>query len=582
VSVRPEELDPPRTSVPRAADPVLSVSGLTLESVRGDALVEVFQDASLELPAGEVVLLVGPSGSGKSLFAKLLAGLLGPATGTIRIAPTARMEVRLRDGRACELLGSGHYPARLRGAVGYMFQHHALFDELTVAENVRMGGDQARDPLRGRAWHDWLDLAASRVRLERLLASPIEPLSGGQRQRASLLRMLALRPEILVYDEPTSGLDPDAAGRVADMIRDAQHPAPETLPSAGDPGAPAAEPRPRLSLVVTHDYANLLRVADRVVILDERRRFEVREARTDAQREALAREVQGTLARWQAAKPRPIARKDVRAIANDAAWRAFAAAPAALVDGARALPRLFLRSWRWHARFAWNALRLLVLGAIPFTAVGGAAIGLVVAYFSLNSVPRELQAHAEPVFIEPMIQGLGLALFQVLAPLFAAICLAARSGAATAGHVSNLERSSQLDALRVLGVPPTLLLGDKIVLAFAVGMPLLAAVAFAASSAACLAVVLVTRPLATWYTWRASYFAGLGAGPLDLPYRGTWWVLAKLVPAGVICGAIAWREGARPKATSEDVNRAITRTIMLGILAVLAVFFLVLVLEVGP
>lgn len=567
MSAAEQELAKSETAATAAAPPVLSVSGLSLESVRGRSLVEVFQDASLELAAGEVVLLVGPSGSGKSLFSKLLAGLLGKATRTIRIAPTARMVVTLRDGRACDVLAGANYPARLRGAVGYMFQHHALFDELTVEENIRFGRDQAREPLRGREFADWLHEAAARVRLERLLASPIEPLSGGQRQRASLLRMLALRPEILVYDEPTSGLDPDAAGRVADMIRETQHAAAEAV-------------RPRLSLVVTHDYANLLRVADRVVILGERRDFSVREVRTEEQRESLAREIKQALARWEAAKPREIERKDVRAIENDAAWRAFTGAPRALADRARALPRLLFGSWRWHLRFGWNTFRLLVLNAIPFTAIGGAALGLVVAYFSLNSVTQEVQALAEPLFIEKMIQGLGLALFHVLAPLFAAICLAARSGAAISGHVSNLERSSQLDAMRVLGVPPAGLLGEKIVLSFAIGMPLLAAVCFVSASIACLAVVLLTRPLATWYTWQSSYFAGLGASAFDLPYRGTWWALAKLVPAGILCGAIAWREGARPKATSEDVNRAITRTIMLGILTVLAVFFIVLVVEI--
>jgi ABC-type Fe3+/spermidine/putrescine transport system ATPase subunit len=130
---------------------VLSVSGLTVESVRGRALVEIFQDAALDLRAGEVVLLVGPSGSGKSLFAKLLAGLVGPGTGSLRIAPTARLAVSLRDGRTEEVLAGAHYPDALRGAIGYMFQFHALFDELSVEENIRFGRDQAREPIRGRA-----------------------------------------------------------------------------------------------------------------------------------------------------------------------------------------------------------------------------------------------------------------------------------------------------------------------------------------------------------------------------------------------------------------------------------------------
>jgi energy-coupling factor transporter ATP-binding protein EcfA2/ABC-type transporter Mla maintaining outer membrane lipid asymmetry permease subunit MlaE len=546
---------------------VLSVSGLSLESVRGRSLVEIFQDAALELPPGEVVLLVGPSGGGKSLFTKLLAGLLGPWTGSLRIAPTARMTVSLRDGRTLEALAGGHYPAGLRGAVGYMFQDHALFDELTVEENIRFGRDQAREPLAGDAWTTWLHESAARLRLERLLASPIAPLSGGQRQRVSLLRMLALRPEIMVFDEPTSGLDPDSASRVADMIREAQHEGPEDV-------------RPRLSLVVTHDYANLLRVADRVVILDPSRRFSVRQIEDESARAALALELPAIFATWEGARGRPLEAADVRRIQGDADWRRFTSLPAVFQERVEGAPRLLLRSWRWHARFAWSTLRLLVVNAIPFTALGGAAVGLVLAYFSLNSIPQAIQGQAEPVFIEELLRGLGLALFQVLAPLFAAICLAARSGAAVSGHVSNLERSSQLDALRVLGMPPGALLGDKIVLSFALGMPLLAAVTFVSATAASLAVVLLTRPLATFYTWKTSFFAGLGHGPFDLPYHGTGWLVAKLVPAGILCGLVAWRQGSRAKTSSEDVNHAITRTIMQGILIVLAVFFVVLLLEI--
>jgi energy-coupling factor transporter ATP-binding protein EcfA2 len=555
---------------------VLKVSGLTVESVRGRSLVEVFHDAALELPAGEVVLLVGPSGSGKSLFTKLLAGLVGTWTDGLRIAPTAKIEVALASGPAVSVLERAAYPPELRGAVGYMFQYHALFDELTVEENVRFGADQARAPLRGKAWEDWLAQAAARVRLERLLASPIDPLSGGQRQRASLLRMLALRPEVLIYDEPTSGLDPESAHRVAELIRETQSPPPQPSPASGGGGTTG----PRLSIVVTHDYANLLRVADRIVVLDPSRRFTVHETRTDEDRARLAKELPETFAKWESAKGRTLEARDAKRIKDDAAWRRLLAVTSVAKNALVETPRLYARSWRWHLRFLWTTFRLLVLTAIPFTALGGAAVGLVLAWFSLNAVPQALQAQAEPVFIEEILRGMGMGLYQVLAPLFAAICLSARSGAAVSGHVSNLERTSQLDALRVLAVPPFALLGDKIVLSFAVGMPLLAAVTFASATLSSLAVVLLTRPLATWYSWKASFFQNLGAGPLDLPYHGTGWLLAKLVPAGIVCGLIAWREGAAPKSGSEDVNRAITRTIMQGILAVLGVFFLVLVLEI--
>jgi energy-coupling factor transporter ATP-binding protein EcfA2/ABC-type transporter Mla maintaining outer membrane lipid asymmetry permease subunit MlaE len=546
---------------------VLEVSGLTVESLQGENLHAVFHDAELELPEGEVVLLVGPSGSGKTLFTKLLAGLLDPGTRGLHIGPTSRIRLRMRSGDTVAVLGEGRYPARLHGALGYMFQYHALFDELSVEQNIRFGGDQATTPLPPGGFDEQLHDQARRLKLDRLLGTEIDVLSGGQKQRTSLLRMLALRPELLIYDEPTSGLDPDAARRVAELVREVQHDAPESM-------------RPGMSLVVTHDYQSLLGVADRVVIIDPQRGLRVHAVRTEEERARLREELAEALRTWEAPKPRPLTPQQRRTIRDRADWYRFKGAPGRLFDLVRAVPKLYARSLGWHHRFGWSIFRLLVLGAIPFTALAGLAIGLVVSYFSLNSVPEQLQSQVEPIFIEEIIQGLGLALYQILAPLLAAICLTARSGAAIAGHLSNMERSSQLDALRVLGMPPWVLLGDKVAVSFMIGMPLHAAICFVTSSIAALIVVLMTRPLVTWYTFTSSYFAGLGEHWLDLPYQGTGWLLAKLIPAGLLCALLAWREGVKKKATSGDVNRAITRAIMQGILCVIIVFFVVLLFEV--
>ncbi|RME75161.1 MAG: ATP-binding cassette domain-containing protein [Planctomycetota bacterium] len=560
-----ERAGPESASAPRT---VLEVQRLTVESLQGDGLHTIFHDASLSLPAGEVVLLVGPSGSGKTLLTKLLAGLIDRGSPRLRIGPNSEIVLGLRSGERVRVLGpNGRYPARLRGALGYMFQYHALFDELTVRDNIRFGADMASDPLPPDAFERELQQLARELKLEHVLDAPIDALSGGQKQRTALLRMLALRPEILIYDEPTSGLDPDASARVAARIRQVQHHGP-------------AEVRPGMSLVVTHDYPSLLGVADRVVLIDPRRGFEVHPVRSDAEREALRSLLAEALHRWQAPPPRPIPPRDRTLLRDRAAWHRLRTAPGRLFDLLRATPRLLARSARWHRRFAASIFGLLVLGALPFTALAGLAIGLVVSYFSLNSVPQQLQGQLEPIFIEEILRGLGLALYQILAPLLAAICLTARSGAAIAGHLSHMERSSQLDALRVLGMPPWVLLGDKVVLSFMVGMPLHAAVCFATASLAALLVVLATRPLVTWYTFSHSYMAGLGAHVLDLPYTGSGWLLAKLVPAGLLCGLLAWRQGVRPKRDATDVNRAITGAIMQGILCVIAVFFVVLLFEV--
>lgn len=548
---------------------VLEVSGLTVGSVRNESMVDVFADVDLSLPAGEVVLLVGPSGSGKTLFTKLLAGLVGPATRGLHIADTASMALTLPDGERLEALGPQRYPAKLRGTVGYMFQFHALFDELTVEENILFARDQAKRKWDQAEWDDWLHDEATRLKLDGLLPAAIENLSGGQRQRAALLRMLALRPPLLIYDEPTSGLDPEAATRVADLIHEIQH------------GGAEAH-RPGLSLVVTHDYGNLLAVADRVVAITPQRTLTAFSITCPEDREAISAKLNAILERWQAPPSRPLTAKTLRLLNSRTDWRSWREAPGALADLVKATGRLYAKSWRWHRRFGVHMLRTLVLGALPFMTLTGLSIGCVIAYFSLNAVPEQIQAQAEPIFIEEILKGLGLGLYQILCPLLAAICLTARSGAAVAGYLSNLERSQQMGALGVLGVPPWLLLGDKIAVAFMIGMPLLAFVCFAASSAASLVVVLMTRELVTWNTFTTSFVSGLGSGWLDLPYHGTGWLLAKLVPAGFVCSLIAWRRGTQAKSSSADVNHAITKTIMEGILAVIVVFFLVLLLEIEP
>ncbi|MHC4390353.1 MAG: ATP-binding cassette domain-containing protein [Planctomycetota bacterium] len=560
---------------PRA---VVRVRGLSVESVTEGRAVEVLRRAELDLFEGEVVLLVGPSGSGKSLFTKLIAGLLGRGTDTLHLAAGAEISITLKDGVSRDVIGSARYPTELRGAIGYMFQYHALFDELSVEQNIRLGLDLARTRRPRAEASAWLADRAHHLKLDRLLGRSIEPLSGGQRQRVSLLRTLALRPELLIYDEPTSGLDPDTARRVAELVREVQH-----GPEGGGvkaPGEGAASPElPRLSIVVTHDYEHLLGIADRVVLLDTDRGFAVIETPDAASREAARVRIVEALACFEPATPRPLSAHQARAVRREAEWERLRSAPGRMFDLLRTMPARYLRLWRWHGRFGWSAFRLLIIGAIPFLVLGGTAIGMILSYFSLNAIPRALQTKAEPVFIEEMIRTLGVALYQILAPLFTAICLAARSGAAVAGHVSNLERSAQLDALRVLGLPPAALYADKIVIAFAVGMPLLTALAFCAATLSCMGVILLTRPLATWYTFEHSFFSGLAQHAFDLPYAGTEWVLCKLVPAGILTGLIAWSLGAGKKATSEDVNRAITKAIMRGILCVITVFFLVLLVE---
>jgi len=204
---------------------------------------DVLRGVTLDVRAGETLVVLGGSGSGKSVLLKHMNALLTPDAGSVEVEG-----VVLGSCREDEL-------ARIRRNVAMLFQQAALFDSLTVAENVAYplrehhlcAEPELRD--RVRTALDMVGLAGT----EALMPSE---LSGGMRKRAALARALVLEPRAILYDEPTTGLDPVVAAKVNHLIRDLQR---------------------RLGLtgvVVTHDLGSAFFVADRIAFLhDGRIRF---------------------------------------------------------------------------------------------------------------------------------------------------------------------------------------------------------------------------------------------------------------------------------------------------------------------
>lgn len=199
--------------------------------------VPVLRGLSLEVRRGETLVVLGGSGSGKSVLLKHINGLLRPERGTVEV-----------DGQTINGLDEASL-VPVRRKVGMLFQQGALFDSLTVADNVayplreHRALPRAAIPARVREVLEMVELAGS----EELM--PAE-LSGGMRKRAALARALALQPEALLYDEPTTGLDPVVGAKINRLIRDLQR---------------------RLNLtsvVVTHDLASAFFIADRIAFLD--------------------------------------------------------------------------------------------------------------------------------------------------------------------------------------------------------------------------------------------------------------------------------------------------------------------------
>jgi len=193
---------------------------------------------NFSLQPGEVTTLLGPSGAGKTIILKLIMGLMWPQRGSVRI-----MGSDLNSMSEQEL-------SALRVNIGMLFQGAALFDSLTVFENVAYG-------LRERGERDEAKIASIvESRLEMVGLPGINKklpsqLSGGQKKRVGLARALASSPKIMLYDEPTTGLDPTSTRKIDDLI----------VKFAKESGI--------TSLVVTHDIQSARRVSDRWMLLSK-------------------------------------------------------------------------------------------------------------------------------------------------------------------------------------------------------------------------------------------------------------------------------------------------------------------------
>jgi phospholipid/cholesterol/gamma-HCH transport system ATP-binding protein len=205
---------------------------------------EVLKGLTLEVPEGATTTVIGGSGSGKSVTLKHIVGLMKPDEGDVWV-----------DGENVSRLDQESV-YRLRRNVGYVFQFAALFDSMTVGENVGLGlkrlGDKSPEEIDERV-RECLRM----VDLDDYGPSYPSELSGGQKKRAGLARAIATRPKYILYDEPTTGLDPVTAAVIDELI----------IRMSQELGV--------TGLVITHDMRSAFRISDRMAMLyDGRIRFE--------------------------------------------------------------------------------------------------------------------------------------------------------------------------------------------------------------------------------------------------------------------------------------------------------------------
>jgi len=216
-----------------AGEPLVQICDLAVQFGRQ----QVLRGLNLDIPRGQTLAIIGESGCGKTVLLKTIIGLVRPTQGEV-----------LFDGLNPQNLGERELAAE-RVRFGFVFQQAALFDSMTVAQNVAF-------PLRQHTTKS--DEEVRQIVIARLgevglpesvLRKKPAELSGGMRKRVGLARALALEPEIVLYDEPTTGLDPIMSDVINELILTTRRHHPVT------------------SVVVTHDMFTARKVADRVVML---------------------------------------------------------------------------------------------------------------------------------------------------------------------------------------------------------------------------------------------------------------------------------------------------------------------------
>ncbi|NLH59838.1 MAG: ABC transporter ATP-binding protein [Ignavibacteriales bacterium] len=200
---------------------------------------QVLTGVNLTIPKGETIVIVGRSGCGKSVLLKLIVGLLSPDNGQILVEGNLINELGNRDLYS------------IRRKFGFLFQGAALFDSMTVGENISLPlvetGDNYDEKLINREVEEMLDL----VGLPGIQSLKPSELSGGMKKRVGLARALISKPQYILYDEPTTGLDPIMSDSIDRLIHELNSKLKVT------------------SIVVTHDMFSVKNVADKVAMMHE-------------------------------------------------------------------------------------------------------------------------------------------------------------------------------------------------------------------------------------------------------------------------------------------------------------------------
>jgi ABC-type multidrug transport system ATPase subunit/ABC-type transporter Mla maintaining outer membrane lipid asymmetry permease subunit MlaE len=559
--------------------PTISVSNLTIVSPAG---VTLLRDVSLSVAPGEVVVVVGPSGSGKTSLIRLLCGMLQREAGGWQVTGTLRAgadEIDLSEGDS--------------EVGGMVFQNHALFDDLSAGENLRIVADHATG--------DVMELSRSTGAMLADIdpAQSIMSCSGGQRQRLAIARTLLSDPALLLFDEPNAGLDVRAARWLVGMIRD------------------LCRQSNKPAIIVAHHVDDFIALADRVLLLDpsnatlrevpvERQAIEAAmmaigspEAIVGGQAspeaivggQASPEAIVGGQASPEAivggqASPEAI----VGGQASPEAIVGGQASPEAIVGGqaqpagtatravnpwAAPLPRRSRTYWfmRYFAEYMW--LLFAAPSMLIYAVLGSSIVGFVTVWFGFNY--HSFGGYLRAILHDETLEGLGFVLTTVAVPFNTCILVIARNSAIIAADLGNRVSGMQLQAMRNLKLPGRGYIIASIMISLVVGSLILVGIGMISAFATSLVTWHFLFPgQATGY-WQENFFRKITDGHIMV--TSGLWIVLKVSLSALLGGGAAVLVGLQPLRSSSQVAQLIATAIITGVSLTLLVHAALMVLQ---